>query len=275
MGDAAKVNPVKEEVEISKLREEVRSLRQQRLLAILGAIGAVIAFLVTNTDKISDLIYHKPKVQVTTEDEYLRRNAQLTIAKRGEQGSVVVSDSLSSAPKWFSVEPGAYHLTVAASGETSYEKDFTVDKGDARSFVIPNTQGASIRVSVENRSGRIGPGSQLEFQVEASGNGYVWIFEKRPQGFAIIYPANCPSDCGNEVSVTRGLHLPDQKQRAILAGTHIGEEQLFFFVTSSADSDLAKRLAGQFENASIRKASGGIAKDNWGFAKVSYKIVEH
>lgn len=274
MDDKTKLNHVNEDVEMFKLKEEVQSLRQQRFLTVLGIIGTVIAFLVSNTDKILDLLYHKPKIQVATEDEYLQKNAQLTVSRRDKEGIVVVSDSLPNPQKWFSVEPGAYHLTVAAFGETVYERDFTVEKGDSRNFVIPKLQGTNIRVFVENRSGRIKPKSELEFQVEVSGNGYVWVFEKQPKGLMLIYPANCPSNCDNEVSVNRGLHLPDLKGRTIFAGTQAGEERLFFFVTSSNDFNVAKGLANLFEGASITKASSGITKDNWGYAEISYKILE-
>ena len=61
MSGKAKAKTLKESVEIAKLQEEIRSLRQQRFLAVLGIIGGVIAFLVSQTDKISQVIYQKPR----------------------------------------------------------------------------------------------------------------------------------------------------------------------------------------------------------------------
>jgi hypothetical protein len=113
----------------------------------------------------------------------------------------------------------------------------------------------------------------LEFDIESSGNGYVWAFERRGEELALVYPINCPADCGNDISVDRGFHLPDQRRRTIFAGDHSGEERLLFFVTSSNTADSANRLAGQFQKALILKASGGLAKENWGYAEVTYGIL--
>jgi hypothetical protein len=271
--EVAQTSLTKENIEILKLREELKSSKQQRLLAILGAVGTVIAFLLTNTDKISNLIFHNPRVQVVMEDDYLKKNGQLKLLTRDANGTVVVSDSLSTLPKWFSLNPGPYHLTITAFGESVYEMIFTVDKRDVRTIVIPAVPAANIRVAVENQTGHVGPGTQLDLQIESSGNGYVWVFQKNNDRYDLIYPLDCPTNCGNEITVSQGFHLPDQSHRTIFAGMVAGEERLTFFVTSSPNVDSARKLAGHFANASIAKASGGIAKDNWGYAELSYEIL--
>lgn len=267
--------PVGAQDEPSKLLEEVRSLRQQRVLAILGAVGATIAFLVSNAHQVSEILYRQPRVMVTTDDDFLQRNGQLTIARGDEGKQLVVSDGFSESPRWFTIGPGAYALTVLAAGELVYRKEFTVERGERRAFVVPGAQGATIRIAVEDRSGHVGPGSQLAFGVSASGNGYLWVFDKTAEGYALVYPDECEDACGNDISVAQQFRLPDRRLRTVIAGDRSGDETLLFLVTSSSTTGSAKRLASQLAGGAITKASGGVALNNWGFTEVTYRVAAH
>lgn len=261
----------KEVAETEKLRQEIKSLRQQRVLAVVTILGGAAAFLLTNAERLFDLIHGDPKISISTDDESLRRNARFSVESQTGEKGVVAADTLSES-RTLSLPPGTYRLTATSFDETVYTRDFTVGKGERRTMSIPGLSNASIRVSVQNQSGRIGPRSQLEFQVESSGNGYVWIFEVTRKNPTLIYPEGCSQACGNEISVDQGLHLPDTRQRAIFAGDRTRTESLLFLVTSSSDLDTATRLAAPFSIGTVLKASGGTAKGNWGYATVSYDI---
>lgn len=261
----------KEQAEIAKLREEVKSLRLQRSLAMLGVVGAILSFLLLNIDKISHVLHQKPRVQVTTDNEYLQRNGHVIITSRAT-GGVVVTEALSRLIAGIPLNPGSYRLAVLAFGEGMFERDFTIGAGETRTFIVP-LQGANTRVAVRNITGHIGPKTEMAFEVASSGNGYLWIFDKRSTGAVLVYPYDCASDdCHNDITVSKGLTLPDDRRRSVFAGTHAGKETLLFLVTSTADRESANRLAAQFVDATLRKASGGIAANNWGYAEVSYDV---
>lgn len=261
----------KDVVEAEKLRQEIKSLRQQRLLAVVTLLGATVAFLLTNAEKLSALFYRDPSLTLVTDDEALRRNAKFSVQSLSDTGAIAAADTLAER-RTVRLAPGPHRLAVSAFGATIYALDFTVERGEHRTVSVPGLANANIRVSIDNQSGPIGPGSQLELQVETSGNGYLWIFESTRKGTALLYPVGCSDACGNDISVTRGLHIPDSQQRAVFAGTVAKRETLLFLVTSRSDSDSAKQLAAPFSPGTILKASGGNLKGNWGYASLSYDI---
>lgn len=107
--------------------------------------------------------------------------------------------------------------------------------------------------------------------MEASGNGYLWVFEERSDGYVPIYPENCPSKCGNDIRAEENYLFPDRKHRVLFAGDRPGSETLLFMVTSSEELSAAQQIALRFDNG-IPKASSGSRGPNWGYAKVSYII---
>lgn len=270
---------LKVNAEVSKLTQEIKSLRLQRLITLATLAGGIIAFLVGNSDKIVDLIYRKPKIQVAVEDEFLAHNAQVRVVNRAQKdGLVVISDSLANETKWHTLEPGPYTLIIELSGSIVYQRDFTVEKGDKRTLVVGATnsspESAAIRVIVESESTQVGPGSNLGFQVRSSGNGYLWVFDRREDQYVLIYPGDCVGDCGNGVTADQGFRLPDANNRGLKAGETLGaEERLLFLVTSSSDRNAAEKIAAHF-GQKITKATGVISTSNWGYYELSYKIGE-
>ena len=180
-------------------------------MAGLTLLGTAVGWGVGNFDKITEIIFRQPRVQIVTDDPYVLRSGHFSLVSANEPHTLVVSDSIPREPRAFSVPAGAYRLSITSLDDTLFQRDITVARGEKRLVVVPPVSSNTIRVNVRNQSVRIGPGGPLEFQVEASGNGYVWVLQRDSSAFRLVYPIDCPIDCANAITATTGFHIPDAK----------------------------------------------------------------
>ena len=246
--------------------------RVAAIQAALTLVGGVIGWAVANHDNISQILFREPRIQIVSDDPFLLRNGRFLLARVGEPATIAAQDSVPNEPKWFAVPAGAYHLAVYALDDTLMRKNLTLARGEKRTVVVPPVSGSTIRVSATNMSPRIGPGGPLEFQVESSGNGYVWVLQPDSGSFKLVYPSNCMLDCGNAVTAAKGFHLPDASGRGLVAGLRAGEERLLFLVTSRPDVEYTRELIRRLDSAIVTKASEQPVRENWGYTQLTYQV---
>jgi hypothetical protein len=246
--------------------------RAAALKAALTLAGGAIGWAVANHENISQILFREPRIQIVSDDPFVLRNGRFVLTRAGEPTSIAAQDSVPDEPKWFSVPAGAYRLAVYALDDTLMHKALTLARGEKRTIVVPAVSSSTIRVAATNMSPRIGPGGALEFQVESSGNGFVWVLQPDSGSFKLVYPSNCVLDCGNAVTAAKGFHLPDASGRGIVAGPKAGVERLLFLVTSRPDVEYTRELIRRLDSAVVTKASEQPVRENWGYTELAYEV---
>src|SRR5690349_10753732 len=108
----------KSRAETKKLTEEIKSLRLQRTIAILTAVGGFLGFAITNSTQISTLFTRKPQVFFATADEFVKRNGRVEITTRsGKDPAVLVNGSFPDLQKRYNLDPGPYRFAVRVQGD--------------------------------------------------------------------------------------------------------------------------------------------------------------
>jgi len=257
-------------LETEKLRQDIRSLRQQRLLAILGVIGTVIAFLFANLGDIKAIFYPPPEIKLVLEDDFLKRTGSFSLYDSTAMDKPLMTLAANEVTDWLTVEPGAY-VIIISSGETQvFKRDLFLKDGDREPVVIPPYNTPNIKLVVTNDIPRPVPGSTLKFHIQASGNGYLWVYELgQEQRYSLLYPG--VGAASNQISVNEPFILPDSNDYGIKAGDQPGEEKLLFVVTSSSRPAQANKIAARMAGVTT-KASGGVVNENWGVQALSYQV---
>ena len=138
----SELNP--ENPEAEKLREEIRGLKLQRITAVLGILGAVGAFLFGNYDKITDLIWPQPKLQIVTEDEFLRNNGSVTIERLVDGAFQPLHKApIAELRQWIRLPEGSYLIRAYLDDRVVSEVEAILRAGERRP-VIMSPQGRGI-----------------------------------------------------------------------------------------------------------------------------------
>ncbi len=259
----------------AKLLEEIRGLKQQRLIAILSAIGAVLVFLVTNYTKITDIFYPSPKFRLAVEDTYLQQVGGLLVYKSQDSSSPVLKTSIAEALDWLPMQEGAFRLELTVEDETFFKKELFLAAGDRETLIIPpQKQTQTIEVSVFNDTPRPPPGSPLHLRVISSGNGFLWVYDLPEVGKpALVYPPL--SGLGSKlhaIAAGESFSIPDPDKNVIFTASEPGEENLLVVVTSSKQRTTADKIADKMASTTISKASAGRIEENWGLKQLHYKV---
>lgn len=260
-----------------KVLAEIKLLKIQRkkaiIMAILSPIGAIIAFLILNFSQIKDTFLQSPKFRVIVEDPFIKRTGHIRVIKLGsKQQDTVIIAPLTKAMDWINVSPGSYELLLDIQNQIVYSHNFYLKNGDSEPIIIPNREIGNIRIIVTNHTPNPPPGSALDISIDASGNGYLWIFNYNKNGqYVLIYPDVQNLDFDNKIEVNKTYNLPDNNNIGIISEDEPGEEKLLFIVTSSRNLTLANQISVRMSKTIITKAKSEIIKENWGVAELTYK----
>ncbi len=257
-------------LETEKLRQDIRSLRLQRLLAILGVVGTIIAFLVGNMSDIKAIFYPPPKIKLVFQGDFLKRTGTFSLYHNTDINKALMKLAAKEATDWVSVDPGAYDIIISSGKSQVFKRELILKNGDREAVIIPPYFTPNIKLVVTSDILRPAPGSTLKFHIQTSGNGYLWVYEiSREQGFRLLYPG--VGAASNRISVNKPFILPDSNNYGISAGDQPGEEKLLFVVTSSSHPAQANKIAARMSGV-VTKASGSVITENWGVQLLSYQV---
>ncbi len=260
------------ELEKARLCEEIRSLKLQRLLAVLSTIGAIVAFFVVNHSKINRILNPPPKLKLVVEDPYIKHVGRLIIENTGKDKSSTLNTSVSAAIDWIPMKAGAYRLKLMIGDTICLDQDVILRAGDKQTVFIPKRNYQTIHVTVKNFTPRPRPGEPIQLEIESSGNGFIWVYDlSSPDTPKLTYPS--PKDTAAPRAITAGktFKIPDSEGTGIFASDKPTEEKLLVVVTSSNSLILANRIAYRMSAAST-KASSGQIRENWGVSLVRYRV---
>lgn len=262
-------------LEEAKLREEIRGLKQQRFIAVLSALGAVLAFLITNYTRVTDILYPPPKFRLAVEDAYLMEVGTLQVFDNQKGSEPVLTTSVAEALDWIPMEEGAFRLELVVGEDSFFNKELFLAAGDRETLAIPALRrNQTIDVSVFNQTPRPPPGSPLHLRVVSSGNGFLWVYDLPETGKpTLVYPP--VSRLGTElhaINTGENFSIPDQERNGIFVSNEPTEERLLVVVTSSRQRVTADKIAARMSAVTISKASGGRIEENWGVDQLSYRV---
>ncbi|MBN1133940.1 MAG: hypothetical protein JXA38_03295 [Methanosarcinaceae archaeon] len=272
-----KVNEILKEIDIEEVKKqeilaEIRSKRIQSNIAILTAIGTVIAFIVLNLSQIKEF-FPKPKVKIQVEDQLILREGKVSVSKiEGNQNKKIVSCSAKEASEWLSLEPGSYNIVLQYQHQEIWSIDFLLESREYKVINIPSQFTGNIKVFVKNNTPTPLPEEMLDVKIDVTGNGYLWVYElTKEQRYSRVYPDPSLSKYDNAITVDKTFTFPDKNNLALFAETNETEETLLFVVTSQKKEDFADKIASRMTQI-ILKTSVQEKENNWGVAKITYHI---
>jgi hypothetical protein len=246
-------------LEADKLRNEIASLRIQRWLAVGGAIAAIVAFLITNWDKVAPQAH----IGIRSPDAFITRLADAVIENATDQ-KVVYQSKLEAAKKWITVPPGAYNVRIAIDGSSISEHAVALERGDYEVVRLASQTSGNMRVQTRLGRKTFAPGSQLPLAVDSSGNGFVWLFEAVSGTMKLVFPASRQTQ--HMISVEKSFEFD-----TLSVSDVAGEEKLLVLVTSTDDEADAHTLAQRF-TPSFAKATAVPRNQDWGAKLVVYNV---
>ncbi len=264
----------KNSLEIQKLKSEIKSLKLQRTIAIIGVIITVSTTFLGNLTQIKSLFIPLPKVRVITNDVFVKRIGEIQIVNlTTKTPQTVLSTAIEEALEWISLEPGSYEIVLTINDKKVYSQKVLLQAGDVEPIIIPKRDTGNMTVEVVNHTPQPVPGAALDLSIDVSGNGYLWVFDYKSDGtYQIIYPNPTAKVFDNEVFVHKTFEFPDKNDVRIFTGETPGEERLLFVVTSSKNVSFAQEKALQMSKVILAKADAGRNKENWGVAEITYTI---
>jgi len=172
------------------------------------------------------------------------------------------------------MEPGSYDVVVVVDGQEYLHTSLFLRAGDKEGVVVPSRHNNTILVTVTNETPKPPPGSPLQLNIEASGNGFLWVYDlAKDGGYSLVYPSLIAGgSTQNEIRVGEPFRIPDASNAGIYVSDEPVEEKLLFVVTSSRERGAADKVAARFAAATVSKATAGVVDENWGVFSLTYKV---
>lgn len=253
-----------------KETEEIKWLKTQRNIAILGLIATIFA---TSVQYIGILYKYisKSSMTVQIEDEYVKKEGQIKIIKHGSANTIIIAGHPNELPEKISLDKGSYQLELSLKEKKLFQTSFYLKAWEGKVVKIHLPFDGTIFVFAELQSSRVFPEMPLPIKIESSRKGYLWIYgiEKGSEFPPMLYPDGHRE---NEISPDTGLILPNPKVKGIKAGPQSGDEKLLFVVTEKQDKSFADQLALTVTKSSIQKAANITTDIKYGLWTISYKI---
>lgn len=261
-----------DEVKKQQILAEIRSSKIQSVMAILTALGAVIAFVILNLPQIKAL-FPKPKFKIEIKDELTVREGKVAISRIDVPEKRAISCPVKEAMNWISLDPGSYNLSVQLLNHEVWSYDYLLEPGEAKVIYVPEQFLGNIQVFIKNNTPNPLPGEMLDLAIDVTGNGFLWVYElTKEQRYSRIYPTLSSSIRSNAIHVEKTFRFPDGDNIAVYANNQEGIETLLFVVTSVMNEDFANEIANRMTKVILGKAGAREKESNWGAAKITYSV---
>ncbi len=258
-----------ENLEITKLREEIHSLKIQTTIAILTITGTFIAALAPYINSIYKE-YCRSIVQIIVDDTIVKQKAIFTIVGQGATAENYLSGYLNELPTQIRLPAGTYSLSANIEKSIVFQMDFYIKKREKRTLSIPTIFNGSIQVYAKLNASKVYPGMILPLIIQSSADGYLWIYEINNDRIPKLLFPN--SEVDNSINAFKQLNIPAGDNGYINAGDRYGEETILFIVTKQNGRSSADFISTKYTNSTTMKASGGIGLPDYGTSILRYSI---
>lgn len=256
-----------DELKQKQILAEIRSIRLQYILAIVGVIGSVLAFVVIQRNNIKDLFTKESRLFYLSDENFV--NAYAVVVVKDVKGEIKVNTTLSNTAKGIVLEPGSYSAGVKIDSQRIWSESFTLAKNEIRKIALPKFFASSIKVVVENGRPVVQPGDKIDVSISASGNGYLWIFEILDTETKILFPTTESQD---KNYITAGDVFAFPEGLALFAGPDAKMEKYLFLVTSFNDMNYAEDILHMLYKKDIAKGDVKSIEQTWGKQELQVEV---
>ncbi len=254
-------------------KEEIRSLKFQRMLAILALIGSALSYAITNSDKIASLFEQDPKIRVFSSERLVHEHATLTMSNlmNHESFFVEIGENSKNNNNWLTIPQGTYDLQVKLNDRSIFDKVIFARNNNDLTIEIPPLFVGNIGVTASLVTTSVLPGSSLDITISSSGRGYAWIFSQENGIYKLLFPVHGSLDIAPESPVQFPLKF-NGKDIQITAEETKGSYSLLAIVTSVDKKEFAEKLSLQFNPKITAKAGISHGSPIWGAKELYYKV---
>lgn len=253
--------------DIVKIKEEIKSIRFQRNIAILGIVGSILATIIQYAGGFIDM-YSKAYLSFHLQDEFLHEKAKIRVTSTTSNKPYDLVFDAVVLDKPLRIPTGFYDVSISLNQNVLFTKNIHAAIREKVELNVPKQFIGSIQVFARLNTIKVYPEMLLPLIVESSEDGFLWIYEIDKLNEVIpLFPI---TDQINSISSNSSMILPDNYGRGIKAGDK-DEEVLLFIVTEENNQmksdQIAQKIAGVTTKASI---VDGIQK--YGVFTIKYKI---
>ena len=259
-----------DEIKRKQVLAEYATIKLQYRLAILGIIGSVIAFFVIQQNNIRELFRSNPRIIYISNESFVHDKALVTI--NDSKGELKGKSEIKNMGKGFELPPGSYTSTVQIDTQQVWQESFVIAANETRKIVLPEFYANAIRVYVKNNTTATAPSQQIDVDISASGNGYLWIYELVNQKESKLLFPNSPSDNKHVIQSGEPFVFPDGL--SLFTGKEIKQEKYVFLVTSINDETFANDVMNMLYAKTITKGDVRNIDQNWGYQEISVQVIK-
>ncbi len=263
-----------DEIKKKQVLAEIKSIRINSVLAILGVVGSAIGFLIMQQNSLFAIFTSKPTIQIVTSEDFVRKNALLIV--KGLHGKPVLESELKNVREEIELEPGSYAMSIVVGGDTLWREKFILESNEKTSINLPRLFENKINVLLTNYTPQLRPSQPIDFDLQSSGNGYLWIYEINSSDSSLVsllFPKPAllrDFPVCNQIEVGKSFLFPEGM--GLVAGTSVKRESNLFIVTSVNDESYANHLIEILTGNDIQKGDIDLIKKNWGMTKLNIDI---
>lgn len=257
-----------DEIKRKQVLAELATIRLQYRIAILGIIGSSIAFFVIQQNNIKALFTSDPRVFYTSNESFVQDKALVSI--RDSKGDLKARSEVKNIGKGFELLPGSYTSTIQIDTQQIWQESFVIAANETRKIILPEFYTNVIRVYVKNNTASTSPGRQIDVEISASGNGYLWIYELvNEKESKLLFPDD-PSANKHVIQSGETFSFPDGL--SLFTGKEIKQERYIFLVTSLNDESFANSIMNMLYAKTITKGEVKDIDQNWGYQEISVQV---
>lgn len=252
-----------------KDREEIRWIKVQRNIAILGVFAAIFTNSLQYITKAYGN-YTEATLSINIEDKYLSSKSLVSIYSVNDNTKPIVKAHPNEVSNGLRLKDGSYLIKIELKETTLYEDYIHLSKAERKTFSLPSFFKGSFLVFAKTNAIKIYPDTPVPLIVESSKDGYLWIYElKKGENPEFKFPKQNKE---NAIKVGGDFILPRRNVEYIKSSKKIGKEKLLIIVTAKMEKSEADKLALMIANSSLQKADSSISKISYGFSTLSYEV---
>jgi hypothetical protein len=260
-----------DEIKKKQVLTEIRSIKIQYTIAILSLLGSAVAFIVVQRNSISELTQRDPRLSVVCEDVFVKRSARIRIIGNNNKETYLESD-IKNLDDEIKLTAGSYTTSIVLNDREIWNESFILQLNQTRLVKLPEFFHNRISLYVKNPEPETKPGEKINLEINASGNGYLWIYELLEGGeVRLLFPSPKEAELdAHQISASQPFDFPENGYLA--AGKTERQEKYIFLITSLNELDFSRQIVNGIYGKDIDKGEIQSIEKNWGITSIDVTV---